>query len=1344
MIPYRSKNDGGFALVLVLAFILLVLTVALAFFSNSVLQRQISTSSANQGKVDLFAQGALDTTIGDLKQEIIAGSSIPAGTTGIYWPLTPANMMPTRVGTIDALPNLVKTSVSGQSFYTGGPTGRASLLSTGTSSTHPISTARWNAPALLPMPTGHSSTDFTPITGTTGFTAPNWIYVDRSGNNPQAVTTDTVGRYAYCIYDEGGLLDMNVAGYPAEMDPAQASHKIGSSFADLTQVGLTTPQIDTLLGWRNYASAQPTGSFPSYVFEATTSGLNYFNSVLSHPWGFMAVASGMTAATPTTLYQGQTDQKFVSRQQLISFLTQAPVSASPDVLQYMGTFNRALDQPSFRPDPNRPLVKANAGSPTVGSRYTAPAAGGNDALGLDDLVNPFFLGVTVTSSFLRNDNTQAIVGEPLVKKRFALNRLAWVTYKGPSADNMSDPEVLQTITGLGGKPVPTDPIYQFVALGTGPKIQQYFGLTWNSSAGYWVYDHGIAGNNIGKLSDVQALAPGREPDFFELLKAALTVGALGKTSGSLSGIVNDVTYLAANDIGQYNADTTTAYQVLQIGANMIDQFDADSYPTHILYTTTGTSGTVSHDIYGSESLPYLYRTRSIGVNFTSSLPSWAAMLLLPEVWNPYANSPTGNLAPTNFRLLTTGGSSRAIGSTPTWNSDGNPAASPPKANSLSNSTMFEPPASSGPAVSLDTPPTPGQTELWSPSGLTEIDFGLPTNSNTAREPFFVGGEDSGSQFNSSMHPGTNNLLKTLSHGAQFDSNGYLVEGASLSNIPKKAFCGVVLGTFQNQWVSVTPGPTLGNTIPLPYTQADPSQTQWNALNPSSATGCITINPLTTSPSPSASNNPAEYVLQYQDATGNWVIYQDNLGELPGNASLSNVKEPAVAYKSTPLPISQDITIPATVVGTSLQTGQWTTWMDPRTSRFGTPGNSFEGIGTADEETYVTNKGYYGVSDRPDYHFGCGCNLFTPGTGLPLSTYSAVSAASANSIGWYGYSGGWDYGAAGTESAFVPGFYADNVTLSRVADNAAIISHYTGPNYFADPDGVVRRGMGGYVGPTESPTNTSTVGLPLAALASSATQSTSRPYMLNRPFRSVAELGYVFSGTPWRNLDMSSPESGAAALLDTFCISETPDPNGLVAGKVNLNTRQAPVLQALLSGSAGAGSAYKDEANPGSAGTATELSSTEITAIAQKLVARTTSTLPGQGALENLAELIGKYNATVNTSGPAPFNIDGTQSYVGFTSDLVNKSNSLDQAFTDPNTLYIQRLRDSAIRALSAGGQTRVWNLMIDLVAQTGKYRPAETSLDKFLVDGERRYWLHVAIDRFTGKVLDEQIEQVNE
>ena len=75
---------------------------------------------------------------------------------------------------------------------------------------------------------------------------------------------------------------------------------------------------------------------------------------------------------------------------------------------------------------------------------------------------------------------------------------------------------------------------------------------------------------------------------------------------------------------------------------------------------------------------------------------------------------------------------------------------------------------------------------------------------------------------------------------------------------------------------------------------------------------------------------------------------------------------------------------------------------------------------------------------------------------------------------------------------------------------------------------------------------------------------------------------------------------------------------------------------------------------------------------------------------------------------------------------------------------IQRMRESSIRALSACGQTRVWNLMIDVVAQTGRYPDSAKGVDSFVVDAEKRLWVHVAIDRLTGQIIDEQIEAVHE
>ena len=72
-------------------------------------------------------------------------------------------------------------------------------------------------------------------------------------------------------------------------------------------------------------------------------------------------------------------------------------------------------------------------------------------------------------------------------------------------------------------------------------------------------------------------------------------------------------------------------------------------------------------------------------------------------------------------------------------------------------------------------------------------------------------------------------------------------------------------------------------------------------------------------------------------------------------------------------------------------------------------------------------------------------------------------------------------------------------------------------------------------------------------------------------------------------------------------------------------------------------------------------------------------------------------------------------------------------------------RESVARALGEMGQTRTWNLLIDVAAQSGRYPPNATSFKNgFVVEGEQRYWIHVAIDRFTGEVIAKQIEAVNE
>jgi Tfp pilus assembly protein PilX len=137
-----AHRKDGFALVLVLGFVVLLLVMTLAFFSNSILQSSIADSSANQTKADVFARGAMDTIIGDLKQEIADGSAYqgtPGGRTvytgpsgeekKVYYPTSNSTAVPDRSGSDDQWLSVVKRSAANTAFYQGtdyaapGPTG---------------------------------------------------------------------------------------------------------------------------------------------------------------------------------------------------------------------------------------------------------------------------------------------------------------------------------------------------------------------------------------------------------------------------------------------------------------------------------------------------------------------------------------------------------------------------------------------------------------------------------------------------------------------------------------------------------------------------------------------------------------------------------------------------------------------------------------------------------------------------------------------------------------------------------------------------------------------------------------------------------------------------------------------------------------------------------------------------------------------------------------------------------------------------------------------------------------------------------------------------------------------
>jgi hypothetical protein len=262
---------------------------------------------------------------------------------------------------------------------------------------------------------------------------------------------------------------------------------------------------------------------------------------------------------------------------------------------------------------------------------------------------------------------------------------------------------------------------------------------------------------------------------------------------------------------------------------------------------------------------------------------------------------------------------------------------------------------------------------------------------------------------------------------------------------------------------------------------------------------------------------------------------------------------------------------------------------------------------------------------------------------------------------------------------------------------------------------------------------------------------SRPIILNRPFRSVADMSYAFRGEPYKNVDFMTAQSGDASLLDAFCVQDDSRTDALVSGKVNLNTRQLPVLEAILSG------AYRDETQAYNSSTqAPTISATEATNIATALVSRTAAAYP-KGPLMNISQIVGKFipgsagvsadpyaSTYLMTNDATGSSVTITGGYDGFINDLAKNSIYSNGSANGNANNTVQRYLETAARALADAGTTRTWNLMIDLVAQTGRYPSTATSTDQFVVQGEQHLWVHVAIDRYTGKIIDENIETVKE
>ena len=314
------------------------------------------------------------------------------------------------------------------------------------------------------------------------------------------------------------------------------------------------------------------------------------------------------------------------------------------------------------------------------------------------------------------------------------------------------------------------------------------------------------------------------------------------------------------------------------------------------------------------------------------------------------------------------------------------------------------------------------------------------------------------------------------------------------------------------------------------------------------------------------------------------------------------------------------------------------------------------------------------------------------------------------------------GTVGTAVEHVPNRFSSAAYYpATFAINGSVDARDTATTTYTDNDNVTRPADAIYPDPTANIRGT-------GSWTPYYTSSTVyRPIMLNRPFRNVAELGYAFRDLPWKTLDFFSDKSADAGLLDIFAINDGPalfDSNGnftgmgalptMTAGSINLNTTQAADLQAIFAGS------ILSEIGPTTV-SPTGTGATDAPVLAANVV-NATSTTP----VQNKSELITRANLpTTILPTPTP-------------------------TTTEQADRVVKARREVVARTVSSVSQSRVWNVVIDVVAQSGRYpsnltqNPQAADLPKFVVEGEQHYWIHVAIDRLTGQVLDKQIEVVNE
>lgn len=571
------------ALVLTLSTVVLLTTLVLAFFSRAQLNRQISFSSTNLFKADALSRSALDIIVGELRAEIADPlRSVNTGSAGVTLsqPIKPEFCLPSQLGVSGATGPLLKVSASGVPLRVGGTITGSSISINATSvNGRSISSSRW-----------FTSSNSSPKLGSQG-TMPTWLFMTRASGvktptiaNAKDTTHNdyVIGRFAYTVYDTGGLFDATVAGYPTSTPFAKPSTDIAfkpsTTYADLSLFGFATTNIDSFISWRNAATSTDAAAYLEWAAGIKrTTGISNYAALTVAQSGHRSIVLG--------------DNTPLTRREL---LFNRYLIANPGITTCtLSHFSRSLNAPAFSP----PTASISATNPNLGTLR----------------VTNTFPSITHYRDDGTTETTSVVAGDIQLRRRFSLAKLAWLGPTGPNAAAFN-----ATLTSSQREQA----------------IKDCFGLEWNSNRWRYTAASATAIKNLTEVANEN-----REPNFFELLKAGILNGSLGRASDNKT--LADNTYKTQTEA---NKDL----QILRIGACILDNADSDNYPTTIVLPVSGTDVVV----HGVEDLPYLYAASAARLNDSTALPTNVTVtsmscVLVPMLFNPHQAS--GVVAP-NIRI----------------------------------------------------------------------------------------------------------------------------------------------------------------------------------------------------------------------------------------------------------------------------------------------------------------------------------------------------------------------------------------------------------------------------------------------------------------------------------------------------------------------------------------------------------------------------------------------------------------------------------------------------------------------------------------------------------------------